>query len=170
MGIMKTSVIKCILLGIVLCLNCATYAQNQRQELLRQAVHCLAVKNFLPPSKAAKRTFSYLLDEKSYPGEKILYVVDYRDPSRSNSFVFTLFLTGDDGRQGFNVQNNARFSLSKDVDTEVFFVDPPLGGTWIREHLVSAIKEIEKQPRLTISAKDMLAIDSSVVCESYADP
>lgn len=115
-------------------------------------------------------TFGYLLDEKSYPGEKMLYVVDYPNPSRLDGFVFTIFLTERDGHQNFNIQNNARFTVSKDADDGVSFVSPPLGGTWTHEHLASAIKQIEKQPRYTILAKDLLSVDSSVSCEAYTDP
>lgn len=160
----------CVLLGMVICLRCAAHAQDQGQELLHRAVHCLATKNFLPPSKAAKRTFGSLLDEKSYPGKKMLYVVDYPNPSRPAGFVFTLFLTDHDGRPNFNIQNNARFALSKDADEGVSFAAPPLGGTWTREHLVSAIKQIEKQPKVTLSMKNLLAVDSSFSCEAYTDP
>lgn len=161
---------KCVLLGTLLSLSCAAHAQDQGHALLHRAVHCLAAKNFLPPSKAAEGTFGYLLDGKSYPGEKMLYVVDYPNPSRADGFVFTLFLTGHDGRQDFNIQNNARFALSKDADEWVFFVSPPLGGTWTREHLVSAIKRIEKQPKITLSMKGLLTGDSSVSCTAYTDP
>ncbi len=125
---------------------------------------------FLPRTEAKELTFGYLLDEKSYPEKKLLYVVNYSNPSRPNGFVFTIFLSKSDNRQDFDIQNNARFTLSKDGNGGVSFAAPPLGGTWTREHLVSAIKQIEKQPRLTISAKDMLTISSSIGCEAYTDP
>lgn len=167
---MRTSTMKPILLGIVICLSCVSHAQDGGTVLLHRAAHCLAAKNFLPPSKAGEITFGYLLDEKSYPGEKMLYVVEYSKPSRTDGFVFTIFLTDRDGGQDFNIQNNARFTLSKDGDEGVSFATPPLGGTWTQEHLVSAIKQIEKQPKFTISSKDMLTIDSSISCEAYTDP
>ncbi|HVB98963.1 MAG TPA: hypothetical protein VNJ12_06470 [Candidatus Dormibacteraeota bacterium] len=160
---------KCVLLGTLICLSCAGHAQDQGRVFLPPAAECLAAKGFLPQTKATKLTFGYLLDEKSYPGKKMLYVVDYPDPSRPDGLVFTIFLTERDGRQNFNIQNNARFRLSKDADKGVFFVSPPLGGTWTREHLVSAIKKIEKQPRVTLSMKNLLAVDSSVSCEAYTD-
>ena len=167
---MRASALKCVLLGMLICLSCAGHAQDQGPALLHQAVHCLAAKKFLPPSKAAEGTFGYLLDEKSYPGAKMLYVVEYPNPSRPDGFVFTIFVTDHDGRQNFNIQNNARFALSKDGDEGVSFVNPPLGGTWTREHLVSAIKQVEKQPRVTVSMKNLLAVDTSVSCEAYTDP
>jgi len=161
---------KHVLLGVLICVSCTAHAQDEGAVLLNRAVHCLAAKDFLPPSKAAKRTFGYLLDEKSYPGEKMLYVVEYLNATRPDGFVFTIFLTNHDGRQDFNIQNNARFTLSKDGDEGVSFAAPPLGGTWTQEHLVSAIKQIEKQPKITLSMKNLLAVDSSVSCEAYTDP
>ena len=35
---------------------------------------------------------------------------------------------------------------------------------------MSAIKQIEKQPKVTISVKNLLAVDPSVSCEAYTDP
>jgi hypothetical protein len=169
---MKTSAVKCILLGMVMGMSCAAHAQDDGAVLLHRAAHCLADKGFLPHAKTTKLTLGYLLDEKSYPGEKMLYIVNYASPSRPDGFVFTIFLTERDGRQDFNIQNNARFMLSKgkDGDEGVSFPAPPLGGTWTQEHLVSAIKQIEKQPKVTLSMKDLLAVDSSVSCEAYTDP
>ena len=161
---------KPVLLGIVMCLSCVVHAQDDGTVLLHQAAHCLAAKNFLPPSKAVERSFGYLLDEKSYPGEKMLYIVEYSKPSRSDGFVFTIFLTDKDGSHGFNIQNNARFTLSKSRDGGVSFATPPLGGTWTQEHLVLAIKRIEKQPKVTLSMKNLLTVESSVSCEAYTDP
>jgi hypothetical protein len=155
---------------MVLCLSLVSHAQDSGTELLRRAAHCLAIKHFLPPSKGRVTKFGYFVDEKSYPGEKMLYVLEYPKPSRADGFVFTIFLTNRDGGQDFNIQNNARFQLSKDGDGGVSFATPPLGGTWTQEHLASAIKQIEKQPKFTISSKDMLTIDSSISCEADTDP
>ena len=127
---MRTPAMKLVLFGLVMCLSFVSNAQDDGTVLLRRAAHCLAAKNFLPPSKARETTFGYLLDEKSYPGEKMLYVVEYPKPSRADGFVFTIFLTDRDGSLGFNIQNNARFTSSKDSDRRVSFATPPLGGYW----------------------------------------
>jgi hypothetical protein len=134
---------------------------------LDRAVYCLRAKSFLPASGAAERTFGYFLDEKSYPGKKAMYVVEYSNASRPDDFVFTLFVTEHDRQQIVDIQNNARFKVSK--YDRVSFVAPPLGGTWVQEHLVSAIQQIEKQPKVAIAMKNSLAADSSVRCEAYTD-
>jgi len=167
---MTTSALKPVLLGLLICLSCGGRAQDQGVPLLRQAVHCLAAKKFLPPSKTADGAFGYVLDEKSYPGEKMLYIVKYVQPSRREGLVFTIFVADHDGHREFNIQNNARFTVTKNGDEGVSFPNPPLGGAWTQAHLIAAIKQIEKQPTLTISNKDMLTMGSSVSCEAYTDP
>jgi hypothetical protein len=167
---MRTYALKPILLGTLICSSCAGHAQDEGAALLPQAVHCLASKNFLPPSKMADGTFGYVLDSKSYPGEKMFYVVEYPKPSRRDGLVFTIFVTDHDGHRDFNIQNNARFIASKHGDEGVAFANPPLGGSWTQEHLISAVKQIAKQPTVALPMKNLVEVDSSVSCEAYTDP
>ena len=81
-----------------------------------------------------------------------------------------MFLVEHDGKQVFDIQNNARFVLSKKGCHGVSFAEPPLGGIWTHEHLGLAITQIEKRPRTTISVQTLRRPDSSFVCESYTDP
>ena len=154
---------------LLTCLSTTVHLQERAPDLLTRAAHCLAVKHYLTSSKATALSFGYLVDEKSYPGQKILYLVNHTAPARSNGLVFMIVLTQQNGRQVFDIQNNASFVLSKDDIDGISFIDPPLGGTWTQEHLMSAIKRIEKQPRFTIPVKDLLTADSLTDCESYAD-
>jgi hypothetical protein len=158
-------------ISLLICLDATARSQGQAQvpQVLVRAAHCLAVKDNFLSSRAKTLSFGYLLDENSYPGEKVLYLVNYATPARSNGLVFAIFLTEHEGRQVFNIQNNASFVLSKDDRDGVSFVNPPLGGTWTQEHLASAITEIEKQPRFTIPVKDILSDPSLTDCESYTD-
>jgi len=157
-------------ISILLCLSATVYSQEHAPQLLLHAAQCLEVKRFLSTSEATKLTFGYSLDEKSYPGDRVIYMVRYAAPARSDGWVFAIFLTEHDGHQVFNIQNNASFVLSQDEPIGVSFVTPPLGGAWTQEHLASAIKKIEKQPRFDISLKELSAADSSPVCEAYTDP
>ena len=156
-------------ISLLICLNTTIRAQEQPPQLLIRAAHCLSIKNFLPSSRATGLSFGYFLDEKSYPGEKVLYLVKFAGPARLNGLIFAIFLTERDGRQSFDIQNNARFVLSNAGSGSISFVDPPLGGTWTQEHLMSAIKQIEKQPRFTLSAKDLLSAIPFISCGSYTD-
>jgi hypothetical protein len=122
-------------ISLLICLGATAHSQEQTPQLLFRAAQCLVIKNFLPSSKATRLTFGHLLDEKSYPGDKVIYLVKYAAPARSNGFVVAIFLTEHDARQEFNIQNNASFALAKDESDGVSFVHPPLGGTWTQEHL-----------------------------------
>lgn len=158
-----------LIVSLLACFGATSQAQQDAPRLLFRAAHCLAVKHFLGPSSTGKLTFGYFLDEKSYPGDKVIYVVEFAAPTRSNGMVFAVFLSTKDGHESFNIQNNAGFVLSKREPIGVSFVTPPLGGDWTQEHLASAIREIEKHPRFTISATDLHSVDSSVSCEAYTD-
>lgn len=155
---------------LVLCLAAAVQSQERTPKVLLRAAQCLAAKKFLPASKARKLTLGYVLDKKSYPGRKVVYVVEHAGPDRSSGQVFAVFLTERDGRQVFSIQNNASFVLSKREPGGVSFVTPPLGGTWTHEHLASAIEEAENRPRFTIPVKDLSLVGESIACEAYTDP
>jgi hypothetical protein len=158
-------------ISLVFWLGAAAQAQEQTPQLLFRAAQCLAVKNFLPsPKTTTGLDFGYFLDENSYPGDKVIYVVMYAASARTNGLVFVILSTKRGDLQNFNIQNNASFVFSKAEADGVAFKDPPLGGAWTQEHIASAVKQIEKQPRFTIAAKDLSVADPSVLCESYTDP
>lgn len=143
-------------------------AQRNVSRLLFQVTRCLAAKHFLPQSSTWRLTLGYILDGKSYPGEKIIYVVTFRSSTESSGTVFAVFSLIKDGHESFNIQNNAGFVLTKQEPIGVSFTTPPLGGNWTQRRLASAIREIEKRRRFTISSKDLSA-RSPCNCESYTD-
>ena len=96
-------------ISLLFWLGATVYSQEQTPQLLLHAAQCLEAKKFLPSSEATKLTFGYSLDEKSYPGDRVIYVVKYEAPAQSNGLVFAIFLTEHDGHQTFNIQNNASF-------------------------------------------------------------
>jgi hypothetical protein len=146
------------------------HAQERPPQLLLHTAQCLSAKQFLAPSRAKSVTMGFLLDEESYSGDKAIYVVSYATPTGSNGFVFTVFLTERGPLQTFDIQNNARFVLSKQDPSGVTFVADPLGGIWTQQHLTAAIKRIERQPRFTIPVSDLSHPDTSIHCEAYTDP
>lgn len=161
---------KNIALGIILfiCLSAPVLARKP-PPILMGAVRCLAVKHNFPPSRSATRSFGYLIDDKSYPGEEVLYIVNYTAHDKRDGFVFVIFLTQRDGRQVYNIQNNATFTLSEDDVDGITFLNPPLGGVWTQEHLALAIKKIEKRPKFSVPVKAFLSASVSDICESYTD-
>ena len=110
---------------LILSLGTAVQSQERPPQLLFHAAQCLASRKFLPSSKAARLAFGYLLDQKSYPNQSVVYVVEYAAPARSNGWAYAVFLTEHDGHQVFNVQNNATFVLSKSEPSGVSFCKSP---------------------------------------------
>jgi len=164
------------LIGIVICLNISVHAQQQPPRLLLDAAHCLAIKGFLPAAKTATLSSGYLVDAKSYPGERVLYLVVYTKPKRSHGMVFSIFLTNKGTQQVFNIQNNGEFVRSSKEGAAfrregVDFVDggDPLWGIWTQEHIAMAIKKIGLQPIVEVPIKDLSSPSISVQCESYAE-
>ena len=166
---MKTTLSKCALLGMLACLSWGAHAQEDETGLLRPAVRCLAKEGFLKNAGATKMTFGALLDQKSDPGEKRLYVVYYKRPSRLAGAVFTIVATEHAGQQNFNILSRARFTRPTASDANVSFTSAPRGGTATQERLSAALEQLDKQPRVVISSKDLPAIDSSATCASYTD-
>jgi hypothetical protein len=150
-------------------LGLTVHAQELPPKVLVQSAQCLVAKDFLPATKATALRFGYILDTKSYPGEKVIYVVDYTGSGRSDGVVFAILMTQKDGRQIYDIQNNARFVRSKDGEEGIDFVEPPLGGTWTQQHLVTAIKSIERLRTITVRASDLLRPTTGTVCVSYTD-
>lgn len=155
---------------LVICSTATVQARGQPTKLLLQAVQCLAAKNFLPSPRASSTEYGYYLDEKSYPGQKVLYVVEYAARSYENGWVYQAFITERDGHRVFNIQNNATFVMSRSDPSGVTFTGSPLGGVWTHKHLALAIKEIEESPRFTIPEIDLSPVSKSIICEAYTDP
>jgi len=156
------------LIPLVICMNTAVAGQEPTAPLLIHAAQCLEVKGFLPASRSKAASFGYFLDSTSYP-QNALYVVEFANSSRSKGWVFTEFLSNDNERQVFDIQNNARFVPSKDGYLGIDFPDPPLGGTWTQEHIVLAIKKIQQGAVFSISDKDLRGTSPQIQCESYAE-
>ncbi len=148
------------------CLIDAVYAQEPTPTLLRDAAHCLAAKEFIAPSAL---DLGYLITTKDWPGEEVVYVVAYAGSSRTTGWVFTIFVTKQGGRQVFNIQNNAKFVRTKKNPDGIDFVEEALGGVWTHQRLVSAIKQIEKQPQFEVSVNELTKASVSTACQSYTD-
>jgi hypothetical protein len=146
-------------------LHLGANAQEQPPDLLLHAAQCLSTKKFLASTNDTVLNFGYLLDFKSYPGKKLMYVVRYTRSDRSTGEAFALFLSQSHRQRVLSIWNNATF-----VRTEngVEFTGDPLGGIWIQEHLVSAIKRIGQKPRFEIPIKN-LRPSRQIKCEAYTD-
>jgi len=155
---------------LTMCISGAVKAQEANPPVLTHAVQCLGAKGFLPASESAIANFGYFLDSASYPHQNALYVVDFANASHSRGWVFTVFVSNDSDRQVLNIQNNARFVTSKEGYLGIDFPDPPLGGTWTQEHIIFAIRRIQRGTSYQIPIQEIQNARLDFQCESYADP
>jgi hypothetical protein len=139
--------------------------------VLLHATQCLLAKKFLPPPppKTESLSFGSLVDEYSFPGKKVIYVVNFVSPSHPNGTAFEIFLEEEDTTTNFNIQNNARYELSSKEMSGVSFLDAPQGDASEEHPFASAIKKIANAPRTTILTKDLAPLDPSSTCEAYND-
>src|SRR5271163_2406368 len=105
---MKPRCRELVWVALTIMLGVSAFAQNDPPEVVRDSFDCLQRKNFLPSNKRLLST-AYRVDTKSYPGEKVLYLVVYERPDRSQGLVFSIFLSGSATRTVFDIQNNAEF-------------------------------------------------------------
>jgi hypothetical protein len=155
-------------------LGVSALAQGNPPEIVRNALGCLQRKNFLPGDKRLLST-AYWVDAKSYPGEKVLYLIVYERPNRSQGLVFSIFLDGSATRTVFDIQNNAEFLRTGRADADfkkegVKFVEPPLWGIWTQEHIAAAIVRIGHEHSFDLSDEGRSPTLHSDQCASYVDP
>jgi hypothetical protein len=155
-----------LLLGF---LSGAVSAQDQAPALLVHAAQCLATKKLLPTSGVTSLSLGYWIDATSYPGKKVLYVVATSGSNHSAGRVFSIFFRERRHRQLFDIDNSAIFVRSNDARGDVSFVAPPLGGADSEGSFVSAIQQLEGQPRFTVSGAQLTAPLTHTTCKSYTD-
>jgi hypothetical protein len=143
---------------------------DQTPSILLEAVHCLDSEAPGWPlqqiRKGSPLRLGYFLDKESYPGDEVLYLVDYQGSGRSKGLLYMIVLTEKDGHRSFDIQNNTRFlQSSKEID----FLNPPLGGIWTQQHIQSAIKRIGLRSTFLISTQDRAAAYPGTACRAYWD-
>lgn len=134
--------------------------------VLIDAVSCLAATNQVSMRNSGK--FAYIVDNESYPGERVMYVVNYTK-SLTSGYVFVIFLHKDKHQTIFKVENNATFVIRETEPSEVLFSNPPLGGGWARQHIIAAIRKASAARKYYVDASEMHGATAGAVCKSYAE-
>jgi hypothetical protein len=158
-----------LILATLICCGTAI-AQDQGPALLRQAAHCLVTdspdKRKLLHESRKELNLGYFVDDKSYPGEQALYVVDYSGSKFEKGLAYVFFVRQKDRRRVLRVENNASFVRKK---KGIEFLETPVGGVWTQEHMEEAIDRIGQDSMFVFSVKAMREPFPDVSCESYAD-
>lgn len=156
----------CVALFLLICMSGAAYAQQQTPKILEQAAHCLASKKLIAISPASPLNFGYVIDAKSVPGKKVLYVVATPASNHSAGRAFAIFFRERRRRPLFDIQNGVTFLIS---GNQVNFVVPPAGGSAAEPPFVQAIQQIQGQPMISIADTILLAPANHLQCDAYTD-
>jgi hypothetical protein len=170
---------------LLLCLSAADLAQITAPppDDLLDAGYCLASGHEDWLGIARTHPFDlelgYVDDEKAWHGDDQLYIVQYTTPTHSEGMVYTLLAHGKEpihtllthGRESHRVmslQYRTAFRQSEDGSSQVELVDPPLGGVWTQDRILSAIHQVGFHT-WTIPVSDLENRSSAVQCESSPD-
>jgi hypothetical protein len=161
---------KFVLIMALLAASASAMPQDTSPQLLRQAAHCLVTDSpdlrKLLHENRKELNLGYFVDDKSYPGEQALYVVDYAGSKFEKGLAYVFFVRQKDHRRVLRVENNASFIRKK---KKVEFLENPVGGVWTQEHMEEAIDRIGQDSMFIFSVKAMREPFPDVSCESYAD-
>lgn len=162
---------KSLPLLLLVCAAAALPAQipDPAPDELLDAAHCLASAGGdwlnLAKDNPALLEMGYVTDSKSYPGQNLLNVVDYTTRTHSAGMVFTFLTKGKDPHRVLHLQYRTRFRQSDDGSQQLELLDPPLGGIWTQEQVLSAIRQIGFHT-YTIPIADVLNRSGAVQCDS----
>lgn len=162
---------KCLPLLLLACAWAALPAQitDPPPDELLDAAHCLATASQdwlgLAKDNPAQLEMGYVSDNKSYPGQDLLNVVDYTTRTHSAGMVFNFLTKGKDPHRILRLQFRTRFRQTDDGTQQLELVDPPLGGIWTQDQVLSAIRQIGFHT-YTVPISDVFNRPRGVQCES----
>ncbi|MHB1937837.1 MAG: hypothetical protein ACYCOR_14790 [Acidobacteriaceae bacterium] len=150
-------------------LSGAVYAQQQAPPVLAHAAACLASKNQLPISGTTALSLGYWIDAKSYPGKKVLYVAATSGSNHFAGKVFSIFYSEWRHHETFDIQNGTTFVQLDHGKGAISFVVPPIGGEDSEGSFISAIQQLDGQPRFTVTGAEISGPMKHTTCKSFTD-
>lgn len=158
-----------VILTISFCAG-ALYA-DQPPKLLVDAAQCLATSKEdwleLGHRKPTDLEMGLVTDDKSYPGQQLLYVVDFASPLHTSGSVATFVVNGKEPHLILRLQYNVQFVQSDEGASNVRLVDPPFGGIGTQQHVVNAIHKVGFQT-FTIPVQSLVTKPNAAECQSDA--
>jgi hypothetical protein len=140
--------------------------------LLLDAAHCLATAPgdllHLGP-KEASIELGYVDDEKSYPGQDSLVVIQYTVPTHTRGTAFRVMAEKKSRHPTIGILYSVGFRQSDDGSQQVHLLDSPLGGIGAQDEILAAIHRIGFHT-FSIPAPALLAPSNSARCEAEPLP
>lgn len=150
---------------------CAQITVPPPDDLL-DAGHCIATTRQdwfgIAQTHPLDLELGYITDPKAYQGDDLLYIVHYTTPTHTDGMIYTLLAHGKESHRVLRLQSRAAFRQSDDGSQQIELVDPPLGGIWTQDRILSAIHQVGFHT-WTITVADLQNRSGSVQCESSPD-
>jgi hypothetical protein len=146
----------------------AVAAQQSRAVEAIEIMHCLkaADLDWLADSPVLQRAKSFQVglrhDRKTYPGEDVVFVVVFENPTQGDVFELT---REDHGRdRTYRIENNGEFKLGR---KGIEWPGEILGGNWTHDYIEANIRKLMHGPKIRVQLKTVLKPIQHVSCNSY---
>lgn len=158
---------RCLALLLLACCSAAAQVPEPPPGELLDAAHCLAAanQNWIRGAhhNATELELGYVNDTKSYPGQELVYLVDYTTPTHTAGQVSTFLERGKESHRVVRLQLTIGFRQSDDGSQRIELVDPPLGGISMQDAVVAAVRKVGFHT-YTVAVADIL--NRPAQCES----
>ncbi len=143
-------------------------AQERAPVQLFEAAQCLATDplHWVDVSNKKELVLAYLPEGRSFNGARFIDVVVFNNSKHDQGFIFDIRVHEEGRRHIYSVENNAAWKKEAD---EYKFEEPPLGGNFRQNQMVSILQQIhrhhkwyEAQVRLLLKPNPHLRCESNV--------
>lgn len=157
-----------LLAALLALLTPLVIAQERAPVQLFEAAQCLATDplHWVDVSNKKELVLAYLPEGRSFNGARFIDVVVYSSAKHDEGFIFDIRVHEDGRKHVYSIENNAAW---KKVGGEYKFDEPPLGGNFRQNQLISILEQIhhhhkwyEAQVRMLLKPNAHLRCDSNV--------
>lgn len=156
---------------LVVIFSSGSLLADEPPKILVDAAQCLATSKEdwlqLGHRKPTDLEMGLFTDDKAYPGERMLYVVDYSSPLHTAGSVAAFIVQGKEPSPTLRLQFNVQFVQSDEGASNVSLVNPPFGGIGTQEHVIQAIHKVGFQT-WSIPVQSLVTKPNAAACESDA--
>jgi hypothetical protein len=168
---LEGSPVRAFALTLIFVLSAGALYADEPPKLLVDAAQCLATSKedwlALGRRKPTDLEMGLVTDDKSDPGEQMLYVVDFASPLHTSGSVATFIVDGKEPHLTLRLQYNVHFVQSDEGAQSVQLVNPPFGGIGTQRHVVNAIHKVGFRT-WSIPVQSLVTTPNAAECQSEA--
>jgi hypothetical protein len=165
------TITRTLLLFLLLASLSATLcAQEERAPAtLFEAAQCLVSDphHWVDVHGVTELNLAYLPESKSFGGARYIYVAVYTSAKHDQGTIYDIRLKDAEHPRVYSIENNASFVITP---KEITFSEPPLGGAWRQNQLISSIKLIQRHRKwYEAQVKALLKPSTHFRCETNVE-